>query len=138
MVAKIKNKKYYRTFCEKHNLLLFILFGSRAKNSQKKDSDYDFAFYTKKPISANKEITLFEDLMEIVKNEKIDLVNINTNHSSIVRKEIFMNGIPLFEKKKGLFENFKWASWIDYIDFSIFEDRRVALLKKQLEASVNA
>ncbi|MBD3203665.1 hypothetical protein GF327_05180 [Candidatus Woesearchaeota archaeon] len=133
-MLSIKTKKTeLQKIAKKYNLLVLVLFGSRADNTYSKDSDFDFAFYTKKPMKTEKEISLYEDLVKILETEKIDIININTNHSPIVRKEIFFMGKPIYEVKNGFFDDLKWAAWFDYIDFQKYEVKRRKILEKQLE-----
>lgn len=136
---KSLTQKKIKRIGKKYNLLILVLFGSRANNKAKKDSDVDLAFYTRSPMKPKEELSIYEEFVESLEYEKIDLININTNHSPVIRKEIFFNGKPLFEAKEGLFTELKWNAWIDYIDFKKYEKKRMVLLKEKLkEAAVNA
>ena len=57
----------------KYKLKILLLFGSRAKENWKENSDYDFAFIPSSNFNSDLEIKLFDDLMIILKNENIDL-----------------------------------------------------------------
>lgn len=118
---------------KKYNLSILILFGSRANGSYKKNSDYDFAFMAKKPLLVEEEINLFNDIMELLGNENIDLINISTNTSAKLRYEIFFKGIPLYESSSLLFKELKGRAYIDYIDFKRYNKNGLERIKKRIE-----
>lgn len=111
----------------KYDLNLLVLFGSRAKNSHKKGSDYDLAFLPKYDFSINDEISLFDDLGDIFKEEPFDLVNLEKNHSVVLKQQIFQYGYLIYENKEYLFEKEKEFAFFDYID-------SIALLRPNKEA----
>lgn len=125
-----------KSIAKKYNLAVLILFGSRASSKHKKDSDYDFAFYTNQKFKVKEEIALFEDIMGVLKIEKIDLININTNHCAHLRYEVFSKGVCLYEKKEGIFAFMRGNAWVDYMDYKRFEKNRLNLLKKDIEESL--
>lgn len=124
----------YKQLAKKHKLSLLILFGSRAKKTHKSDSDYDIAFYTKKSLTINQEQSLFEDIMNLLKTEKIDLININKNYDPLLRNEIFQHGKCLYEETKYLFDKLKGDAWIDFIDFQPYYKKQSEILKNKIES----
>lgn len=117
---------------KKHNLLVLVLFGSRAKKTNKKNSDYDFAFYAKKELSSEKYLNLFEDIMKELKDEKIDLIDVNKNKSHLLRYQIFSTGKCLYEFTKGFFNELKYRAWFDYKDFECYYDKQNEIVKRKL------
>jgi predicted nucleotidyltransferase len=118
---------------KKYKLKLLILFGSRAKGNYTENSDWDFAFLPKSGFTFEQEESLFNDLMKILDYEKIDLININKPKNYIIIKNIFFEGKLIYENKIGLFTDMKWNSWITYLDFKKYYDKRFELTKKELE-----
>ncbi len=132
----IKNKKFLnniKLICKKYELYIFILFGSRAKGTYTQKSDYDFAFIPKSNFSSNDEISLFNDIIDLLENENVDLINIANNYSAKLRYEIFFAGIPLFESKKNLFSDLKGRAYIDYIDYKRFSNDNLVRIKNRIE-----
>ena len=117
----------------KYELVIFSLFGSRAKREFNKTSDYDFAFLPPKDFTNNDEENLFNDLMKILEDENIDLINISKNFDVKLRYDIFHKGVVIYEIRKSLFNELKHKSWIDYMDFKKFSNRRLDIIKKDME-----
>jgi len=126
------NNHKFKEIAKKHNLLVFILFGSRANNTDKKNSDYDLAYYAKKELSSEKYLELFEDIMKELKDEKIDLIDINKNKSHLLRYQIFSKGMCLYEFKKGFFNELKYRAWFDYKDFECYYKTQNEIVKRKL------
>lgn len=121
----IELAKYYQ-------LDLLILFGSRVKGKSSKKSDYDLAFL-KKTISSNEELELIENLESLFKEEKFDFINLKTNDNPLLRKEIFFNGVCLYESEKFLFEKEKEIAYFDYVDsFELLQPSKDKFLSKAL------
>jgi uncharacterized protein len=116
---KLIKKKFnlLKKIAKKYQLRVFILFGSRASENFNKDSDYDFAYFTDKPLSVNKKIELLEEIQEIVNFQQVDLIELNTTPSILLRNEIFnKTGICIYESELGLFDELAGNAWLDYMD----------------------
>lgn len=122
-----------RKIAQRNNIFLLILFGSRAKGTYTKKSDYDIAFVPDKNFSKKDEVKLCDELVKILSNEKIDLINISRNHDVKLRYEIFFAGVPLYEKEKGSFFDMRGKAYIDYMDFKRFTKDRLDLLSRDIE-----
>lgn len=117
---------------KKFELDLFVLFGSRAGHKSSKNSDYDLAFY-KKNISVDEQLNLIEELESIFEGKKFDLVDLEKNDNSVLRKDIFFKGVCLFEKKKFLFEKEKEIAYFDYVDsFALLKPSKDKFLSEAL------
>lgn len=114
------------------DLDLLVLFGSRAKGSSKKNSDYDFAFL-KFNLDIDEEISFFDKIEDLFVNEKIDLINLENNYNVVLKQEIFNNGICFYEKNKGFFEKEKEKIYFDYIDsFALLDPNKKKYLAKEI------
>lgn len=122
-----------RNIAIKYDLVIFSLFGSRASGLFKRNSDYDFAFIPPKNFTNEDEEFLFNDLMRLLENENIDLVNISKNYDVKLRYDIFHKGVVIYECRKSLFKELKHKSWIDYMDFKRFSNKRLESIKREME-----
>jgi len=98
------------------DLDLFVLFGSQVKNSAKDNSDYDLAFF-KKNCSVEDEIKIIDVLEDFFKDKKFDLINLEKDVSPVLKKDIFYEGVCVFEKNKGFFQKEKERAYFDYVDY---------------------
>lgn len=126
-------KERIKELCIRFDISLFILFGSRARDEEKKTSDYDFAFYPQRKISAEEYIELHDKLMGIVKNEKVDLIDLKKTKKLHVINNIFQTGIVIYEQRKGLFKHLKWSAWMDYQDFKHYYFKEKEITRKKLK-----
>lgn len=113
-----------------YNLKVFIVFGSRIDNTSNKLSDYDFAYFSNSPLK-NKKFELWSKLELIFK--KVDLIELNTTPSIILRNEIFEKGYCIYEDKEGLFEDLAGDAWIDYIDNLDYFKKHKNMLKEAIK-----
>jgi predicted nucleotidyltransferase len=128
-----KNLSKIKEIAKNYDLRVLILFGSRTSNNYDISSDYDFAYFASKPLEVNKKIELLERLQEIVNFEQVDLIELNTTHSILLRKEIFNEtGICLYEAKEGLFDDLAGSAWIDYMDNKSYFDEYDEILAKSI------
>lgn len=121
-----------KVLAKKYDFKILILFGSRALQTNNKDSDYDFAFY-KKNISTKDEYELFNNFMEILNTQNIDLINIEKNTDATLRNQIFQKGICIYEKNKFTFEEMQTDALMDYMDFKeLINSRDFAFNEKEI------
>lgn len=101
--------------CEKANIALLVLFGSRAKGKVHAESDIDLAV---KPVHGHivDKLKLIFEFGELLKTEGIDLVVLTPETDPVLLYEIFMNGRPLYENSPELFEREKLRAWKLYLD----------------------
>lgn len=124
------------SLAKRYDLKLFILFGSRAKKTYSLNSDWDFAYLGNKNFSNYDEMNLFNDIMKILNYEKVDLINLKNPKNYLVAKNIFFEGILIYESEKRLFKEMKYNSWISYLDFKKYYDMQLQINQKELEAMV--
>jgi predicted nucleotidyltransferase len=126
-------KSDLRKIAKKYDLKLFILFGSRARKENKKGSDWDLAFYPPKNFTIDDEMNLFNDLITLFNDEKVDLLNIKKSKKLHVINNVFQTGILIHEKEEGFFVTKKWDAWIDFQDFKRYYDMQAHLTKEKLK-----
>lgn len=132
--------KYFdkiQELASKYSIKYLILFGSRAKNKHRSDSDWDFAYYPYGEFTAENHISLFDELSTLLSTDKIDLINISTSKNFLVIKNIYVEGKVIFEFKRGLFNSKRWDAWIMYQDFKKYQDIQTKLTKKRLQELAN-
>lgn len=118
------------------NLKLLILFGSRAKKTYSSNSDWDFAYLATNNFTLKNEMNLFNKLMKILNFEKIDLINLRNPKNYLVVKNIFFEGILIFESEKRLFKEMKYNSWISYLDFKKYYTLQTEINKIELNEMI--
>lgn len=133
MISKTE-EKILVDICKKLSIKLFIIFGSRAKGTNFKDSDWDFAIFTQKDkIGQTQKTKLFEELEKITKFNKIDIIHLNHTQDPLLWYEIFTKGICLYEKDKGLFDNMQTNSIFNFIDYKPLYLIEEQIVNKRLE-----
>ena len=130
---KLPLKKDIVFFARKYKLSLFVMFGSNATGVVHRESDLDLGFYSLQKVNEDK---LFKDVAKLFHRADIDLVNIFTNHSPVLRYKILSTGKILFEAKRGLKSKMEWESYFDYIDFKKYYESRSELLNKKIKEFV--
>ena len=108
---KIKALKDY--FARRNDVSMAFVFGSRAKNSAVKISDWDIAVYFK-PLSnivereSNRdypeENNVWGDLIKILETDNVDLIVLNRAAASIA--SLAIKGVPLVIKDKKIYLEF--------------------------------
>jgi predicted nucleotidyltransferase len=123
-----KIQKKLLEIAKKNKVDLLILFGSRASNTNKKDSDWDFGYISWKGID---KFELWKDLERVCKN--VDLINLNDSISFFLKKEIIDNSILIYEKYPGLYEDVLGEFFIEYMDNKKYLDEYLSYLEKELK-----
>jgi len=73
-LEKTKSEKIKET-AETLGVDLILLFGSRADGSNRKDSDFDIAYLSKKPLDSRSESRLFSALAEYAGSDNLQVVS---------------------------------------------------------------
>lgn len=118
------DKENFKKVCQRYNLSLVILHGSYAKDSVTPRSDIDVGFLGEPNVIKEKYLDILRDFSEFF-GDKFDPVFIN-EAEAMITYHVAINGIPLYEKTKGLFNSFKVSAIARYIDTKKFR-----LLEKQ-------
>lgn len=72
----VKQKKILEKVVKKFGLSLVLLFGSQVDGRTNRESDFDIAYKSDKPLKLDKEARLIIELAPIFRSENIDLVNL--------------------------------------------------------------
>jgi len=92
------DKEKIEEIAKKHGLKLLLLFGSQASGKTHKFSDFDFGFISKKELSYLDRSVLVHDLAGLVKNSKVEDVDLMKAGPFLLR-EIIRNNKLLFEQE---------------------------------------
>ncbi|MBM3238155.1 nucleotidyltransferase domain-containing protein [Candidatus Poribacteria bacterium] len=104
-----------RRIADRYQLDLIVLFGSYAKGTFRPSSDMDIAVHTTRKDYAMRdddskafwEMELFDDLNAVLKApEGVDLVVLNRANSTLLY-EVARYGIPLYQREKDTFHQFR-------------------------------
>jgi predicted nucleotidyltransferase len=93
-------------------LRLLLLHGSRARGDERSDSDFDLAYLGDEGLD-ELELRLF--LARALRSESIDIVDLS-RASGLLRFRAAKDGVLLYERRAGAFEDFVLASarfWFD-------------------------
>lgn len=105
-INKIKSERKIHKLCSDFNIDLVVLFGSYARGEEVGNGDVDIGIrYFERPEGAEEEISLIWSLEESLNQSNIDLVVIN-DANPLLLFEIASEGIPLYEREKGVFDQF--------------------------------
>jgi len=113
---QIPSKSESKKLAQNFDLRLLLLFGSRATGETHRQSDVDFAFLSKKKLTARQEVLLNTRLCKLVGTDKIDTVNLKRAHPLLLKE--------ILEFSKILYQT-------SPLEFSKFE---VLVLQKYQEA----
>ena len=125
------NKDNFKTTCQKYNLSLFILHGSYAKGIITAKSDIDVALLGEPKIIKERYIDILRDFSEFF-GDKFDPVFLN-QAEAMITYQVALSGLPLYEKTPGLFNTFKLAAILRYIDTKKFRILEKQYIKSAIE-----
>jgi predicted nucleotidyltransferase len=115
-----------------HTIDLIVLFGSRARGQARENSDTDVALSVP-TASERQRFDLRLDLLGRLSgpNSKFDIVMIE-DVSWSMKHHIAKDGVPLYERKANLWENFVESVIIHHPDWRLFERRFMAEYLKEV------
>jgi len=125
-------KQLERYFTDRPDVLAAFLFGSQAKNTAGKISDWDIAVYFKPQESGQVEWEeagkdypqdnkIWNDLVDIVKTDNVDFVVLNRAPSNIAAS-VISEGIPIIIKDRKIFLDFLLLTMRQAEDYANFVD----------------
>lgn len=128
MMSLNYNKENLKKICERYDLSLLILHGSYAKGTSTSKSDIDIGFLGEPEIIKEKYFDILRDFSGLF-GDKFDPVFLN-GAEAMITYQVTRDGIPLYEKRKGLFNSFKVAAISRYLDtrkFRLLEKRYIKM-----------
>ncbi len=126
-----------KTLAEKYGLSLILLFGSQVTGKTHKESDVDIAYLSSRKFSFDEESNIDTDLIEIFKNNEVQLVNIK-KASPLFMKKIVEKCIVLYEEDRSIFTDLILHSIRMYEESSALFDLRRHYLDYKINSYQNA
>lgn len=126
-------KEYYEKklieIAKKYDFDYFILFGSHVINKDKKNSDFDLAYFKKQQLLTDQEFELYEEVQSLFKEKNFDLIKLDLKTSEVLKFEIYKNGYCFYAKNKNLYQLHKENSYFSYVDsFALLEPTKLKYL----------
>ena len=126
-----KENKKLKEFAGEYGIELLLLFGSQVDGKTHKESDADVAYMSKKPLTIREESELMVKLQPVLKNNKVDLVNIHTA-PPLLLYAITNRGSVLYQSDPLAFYQLRAYAFKRYVEaeplFELKEQRLKALL----------
>jgi len=121
-----------RSFCEKNNIELLVLFGSHASGKIRPESDIDLAVKLREGTRGSK-LELIYQLDDIFNGKDIDLVVLTADTEPLLLYEIYLSGKVLYETCPGIFDSGRLRAWKLYIDTESLRAMQKKYLKEFAE-----
>ena len=112
------DKENFKKICQKYHLSLVILHGSYVRGLATPKSDIDIGVLGEPKMIKEKYFDILRDFTSIF-GDKFDPVFLN-GAEAMITCHVAMNGLPLYEKGKGLFNLFKAGAIARYLDTKKF------------------
>ncbi|MBI3616964.1 MAG: nucleotidyltransferase domain-containing protein [Candidatus Omnitrophica bacterium] len=125
------SRRELRKLCEKHDLRLVILHGSRVLGKLHKESDIDIGILAGAGSPGKCIFDIQADFTDLF-GERCDLVILNHAESMIVY-QVAVKGAVLYESRKGLFADYKTTAITRYQDARKFRALERQYLKDVIE-----
>lgn len=111
-------------------LQVALLFGSAASGKRHAKSDIDVAFLFDRPVDV---VALANDVIRLLSTDNIDVVDLR-RASPLLKFAVAEKGLLLYEREKGLFNEFYSLAFRRYVDTKKLRDARVSAIKQFLQA----
>jgi predicted nucleotidyltransferase len=108
------DQKKIEEIAKKHNLELLLLFGSRAKGTIHKFSDYDFGYVSANKLDYIKKGDLGADLEKLAESRFVEVVDLKESGPFLL-KEVVKNNRVLFAKNYA-YEDFFSSAVRSYLE----------------------
>lgn len=143
MKKKLKALEEY--FSDKHDVLFAFLFGSQAKKIAGRISDWDIAVYFKPQGHGQieweetekdypQENKIWDDIIDILKTDNVDLVVLNRAPSNI-SASVISEGIPLIIRDRKVFLDFMLLTLHQAEDYAHFVDNYYEIYQRSTSLS---
>lgn len=120
-----------KKFCQRQKINLLILHGSYATGNATKQSDIDIGILLHGHLSREKYWKILSELTEIL-GDKCDCVLLN-EAESMISYQTALNGTPLYERQRGLFDEFAATAVSRYQDAAKFRNLEKEYLQSHLK-----
>lgn len=82
---------------------LLVLFGSRATERAAEGADLDLALLFETLPPPDRRLEIIGELQELAGDRRVDVVFLRPETDPVLRFEIFRDGLPLYERRPGVF-----------------------------------
>jgi len=138
MIKWLKNKmnllnvdeKKLAALCRKYSILLVVLHGSHAAGRARENSDIDIGILAGKKQNTETQIDIFADFSDLF-GDKFDPVFLN-GAEPLITYQVAIHGTPLYEERKGIFQEFQIQAAARYMDTKKFRQLEKLYLKRAL------
>ncbi len=113
---------------------LLLLFGSSISGNTHERSDIDLAFLFDKPADM---LDLTNIVIKTLHTDKVDVVDLR-RASPLLKYSAVRNGLLLYERNKGLFNDFYSLAFRMYVDSKKLRDARSTAIQQYLESKGSA
>lgn len=135
MIKRSKNlsidQKSLKRFCQENSIDLLILHGSHATGDVRKESDIDIGILMHGDLTKEKYWKIIGELTEIL-GDKSDCALLN-GAEAMISYETAVHGIPLYERSRGLFDEFTATAISRYQDTAKFRKLEKEYLGSQIK-----
>ena len=115
-MSEIKaDKKELEKIAQEYKLNYLVLFGSRADETARDDSDYDIAYSSKVDVDYGEEVFLTEKLAKALRMKKIDLVSMS-HAGPLLAKEVADKGTVIAAFTPSSFDRFQIYAFMQYVE----------------------
>lgn len=111
-------------------LRLALLFGSAASGKRHSQSDIDVAFLFDRPVDI---VMLANDVIRLLRTDKLDVVDLR-RASPLLKFAVAEKGMLLYEREKGLFNEFYSLAFRRYVDTKKLRDARETVINNFLQS----
>jgi len=130
MLSPGKIKEKLAPIFKDESLNLVLLFGSLIHKKRHKQSDIDIAFLYDRPVDI---VGLTNRVIKLLHTDTIDVVDLK-KASPLLRFTAVKNGVLVYEKTPGMFNEFCSLAFRRYIDTKKLRDLRSQSINQFLEA----
>jgi predicted nucleotidyltransferase len=113
----------------RYDLMLVVLFGSRAKGLARDDSDTDIAVKATRLLETRDILKLEAEFDNIFKSSEV--VDLRTA-PVLLLANIARDGVLLFESKQSIFTEFKIQAFNQYIEYKPYLEKRKQMIKSKV------
>ena len=125
------DKKKLASLCKKYGVLLVVLHGSYAAGRAGKKSDIDIGIMAGQKYDADTRMNLLNDFSDLF-GDKFDPVFLN-GAEPLISYQAAIHGRPLYEERKGLFQQFQIQAAARYRDTKKFRQMEKMYIKKAVD-----
>ncbi|MFO7865933.1 MAG: nucleotidyltransferase domain-containing protein [Candidatus Aminicenantes bacterium] len=125
------DKKKLASLCRKFGILLVVLHGSYAAGRAGKKSDIDIGILAGQKYDADTRMNLLNDFSDLF-GDKFDPVFLN-GAEPLISYQVAIHGRPLYEERKGLFQQFQIQAAARYRDTKKFRQMEKMYIKKAVD-----